>query len=71
VNPYSYLGGNPISRIDPLGLAGEDVLWGGGRKPPVRWPDVSQQAQRDLARRLQRLWNNVFNQSEEDESAAE
>ena len=33
VNTYSYVRGNPISRIDPLGLAGEDIFGGGGRRP--------------------------------------
>jgi len=71
LNTYGYVRGSPTNRFDPFGLAGEDIFGGGGRQPPIGVPDVSQQAQRDLAQQLQQIWNNIFNESEDNESAAE
>lgn len=65
INTYAYVNNAPTMYTDPLGLQGSDAFDGGDSRPrPPGWPDASQQAQRDLARQLQQLWNNVFNESD-------
>lgn len=64
INGYAYVGNNPLSFVDPDGLQASDVFGGERpRSPVVGWPNVSTQAQQNLAGQLQRLWNNIFSQS--------
>jgi len=59
INLFSYVGGNPVSKVDPLGLSEE--FPGGRQKPgPIGIPDPSAQAQRQAAAQLQKLLNRLF-----------
>lgn len=59
LNTYAYVGGNPIGFADFRGLVGDDIDSGTRRPPGIGIPDASAQAQRDLARQLQREFDKL------------
>jgi hypothetical protein len=58
INPYLYVSGNPLSKIDRMGLVGE--LEGGTRRPPIGIPDPSAEAAQSAAQQLQRMLDKLF-----------
>ena len=55
LNTYEYVNSTPLSSTDIFGLASDGVDQWGKPKGPVGVPDVSAQAQQDLAKRLAQL----------------
>ncbi|MEO6146360.1 MAG: RHS repeat-associated core domain-containing protein, partial [Sulfuriferula sp.] len=62
INTYAYANQNPLKFVDPEGLSSDDLLGGGGSaRPPLGIPDVSAQAQQQLAKILQSGISNTIN----------
>ena len=59
---YTYVGGDPLSRIDPLGLSSDDPLGGDSTSPPIGIPNPSLDAQKRLAGQLSRALNELNRQ---------
>jgi RHS repeat-associated protein len=59
LNTYAYASGNPLKRIDRLGLSDDDLL-GTGKPSGIGIPDPSAQASRIAARQLQEMLDRLF-----------
>jgi RHS repeat-associated protein len=70
LHTYVYVDSDPLRFTDRFGLQSRSDVFGEKPRPPAGWPNASQQAQQNLAQQLQQLWNNIFNQSEDDKNAA-
>ena len=78
LNIYGYANQNPLTFIDPLGLAGASPFGSSSSAgPPLGFPDVSAQAQQQLAKNLQQGvntfsdWVQSLSQSAQDECEAD
>lgn len=66
INLYGYVGQTPISRVDRFGLQ-NDVFVDRPRGLFPGFPDISAEAQRNLAKQLTRIVNNLFCPRDEDD----
>jgi len=55
LNTYAYANLNPLTFVDLFGLVGDDIGGGGRSSPPIGIPNPSWEAQRNLAKQLERL----------------
>jgi RHS repeat-associated protein len=65
LNTYLYVRASPLRFRDRFGLQEADAFNPNQKRPPAGWPDLSQRAQKNLARQLQELTNNIFNEAED------